>query len=947
MPGQGRVRTRDSEGSVEVASGLPLPPTRLVGRDVELRRLQSRLNKERLITLTGPPGSGKTRLAIEVARTAQRSFADGAWFVPLAPIENPDDIANAVAQALGLKEDAAVPTPEMVGQYLASRELLLVIDNFEHVVEGATLLTQWLAGAARLSCLATSRAALHLTGEHEFEVPPLGVPTDPDDPDAASSAAVQLFNERAGAVGPGFEADGEALADVARICQRLDGLPLALELAAARTKALPVAAIRSRLDRSLDLLNRAARDVPERHRSLHAAVSWSYGLLSPAERTFFRRLSVFRGGWSLEAADAVTLAGADLGSEALDLTSALLDGSLIRRQPESRAEARYDMLETLREYGRERLTEAGEAEETAERHARWYLELAERAAPLLTTTERGAWLDRLELEWNNLRVAMRWAIDRRKAELGMRLAFALWRFWQTRAHIGEGRLLLAELLAIEADVEPRVRAGALSAAGSLAYWQNDASACLPLYEEALAIRRSLGDPGGLAGALYDLGHALSVLSPILDSARGRDLELEALEIYRSLGSRGGETWLGWALGCNSYFAGDNAQAFVVLSASIDEFRALDDPFGLGWALTMAGLAAVRLGRPEVAEPGWHEALRIFGEVDDVTGIDSVLEHLARLAGAAGHTRRAIRLAAAAARIRGVSQSSIVQMAYRTASGDDFVDVLVDARRGGSISVALAGVRQLSHEDMETARLEGEAMSTREAVAYALEPVAGSADARLRVHALGAMLVERRGAPLQRWGGDKAGSRQAQALFAFLFDRGQAGIAKDEATEMLWPDLSIRRGDLAFHRTLGGLRSVLDEGREGAESIPFENGRYRLASDLVAWSDVQAFEDRLSSADGLDGPEAIVALESARGLYRGDLFDDCPFYGDSALVEERRSYLRGLFEDLLVELGERHLEVGDSASAAERYRQALAINGDNARAAAGLLRLKRTPRKATA
>jgi two-component SAPR family response regulator len=227
------------------------------------------------------------------------------------------------------------------------------------------------------------------------------------------------------------------------------------------------------------------------------------------------------------------------------------------------------------------------------------------------------------------------------------------------------------------------------------------------------------------------------------------------------------------------------------------------------------------------------------------------------------------------------------------------------------------------------------MSTREAVAYALESMSGAADTRLRVLALGPMVVERRGLPLQRWGGDKAGSRQAQALFAFLFDRGLAGIAKDEATEMLWPDLSIRRGDLAFHRTLGGLRSVLDEGREGAESIPFESGRYRLAPDLVAWSDVQAFEDRMSSAVGLDGPEGIEALEEARRLYRGDLFDDCPFYGDSAFVEERRSYLRGLFEDLLIELGERHLDAGNRGEAAASYRAALGLNENSPRAKRGL------------
>ncbi|MCI0344945.1 MAG: AAA family ATPase [Chloroflexi bacterium] len=926
MTGRATATTAPPEGTTEAPSGLPLPPTRLVGRREQLRRLCALLQTERLVTLTGPPGSGKTRLAIEVAHTIRAAFADGAWFAPLAPIQAPEHVANAVARTLGLKELGGAPMQHIVGAHLAERELLLVLDNFEHVLDGAGVVAGWLAAAPRLRCLVTSRAALHLTGEHEFAVPPLDVPNHPNDPAAAESEAVQLFNERAAAVA-GFEADERTLPDVAYICRRLDGLPLALELAAARTKALPVADIRSRLSHSLDLLTRAARDVPERHRSLHAAVSWSFGLMSPAERTFFRRLSVFRGGWSLEAADAVTLASAELGSDPLDLTTLLLDESLIRRLPEVRLEARYDVLETLREYGRERLAEADEADATADRHAEWYLALAERAAGLLTGSDRGLWLDRLEREMNNFRAAMRWAIDRRRVDLGMRLGSALWRFWQTRAHITEGRQLMAELLGLRADVDPRIRAGALSAAGSLAYWQADANTCVGLYEEAVRVRRAIGEQKELASALYDLGHALSALKEAQDFVRGRALETEALEIYRSLGDRGGEAWLIWALGCNSHFADDNESALPDFFASVERFRSLGDQFGLAWALTMAGLAALRLERRDVADGPLREALGIFAAVDDVSGLEAVLEHLARLAGAEGHTRRAIRLAAAAARVRGVSQTSIAEIAYPGASG----------------SPILEPGAPISGSDIDEARREGEAMSTAEAVAYALEPLAGRADQRLRVHALGPMLVERRGSRLQRWGGDKAGSRQAQALFAFLFDRGPAGIAKDEATELIWPDLSIRRGDLAFHRTLGGLRSVLDEGRRDGGSIAFEGGRYRLAPDVIAWSDVSMFESLLSTAMRQAGGEAIPVLEEARRLYRGDLFDDCPFYGDSAFVEERRADLRLRFEALLVELGDRYTEAGDAALAAERYRQALAVNRDDASAIAGLERLAATLR----
>ena len=432
-----------------------------------------------------------------MAWAALGTFADGAWFVPLAPVREPSLIVHAAARALGITEIAGTPVGELVARHLAEREMLLVVDNFEHVLEAATVVADWLAGAPRLRVIATSRAALHLSAEHEFRVPTLSVPDDPDDPAAGSSEAVRLFIERATAVAPDFEVDDQTLPDIARVCRRLDGLPLALELAAARAKALPVAGILSRLDRSLELLTHTIRDVPERHRSLHAAVSWSYGLLSPAQQAFLRRLAVFRGGWTLEAADAVALATSELGDDPLDMTTILLDESLIRRLAGARPEPRYDMLETLREHARIRLSEAGELDATAERHVRWFVELAERAAPSLNGPDRGRWLDQLDREIDNFRVALRWTIDERRLELGLRLAAALWRFWQIRAHISEGRGVLAELLAIdriETEVDPVLRARALAAAGSLAYWQNDGSAAVRCYERSIELRRAIGDP---------------------------------------------------------------------------------------------------------------------------------------------------------------------------------------------------------------------------------------------------------------------------------------------------------------------------------------------------------------------------------------------------------------------------------------------------------------------
>ena len=314
-------------------------------------------------------------------------------------------------------------------------------------------------------------------------------------------------------------------------------------------------------------------------------------------------------------------------------------------------------------------------------------------------------------------------------------------------------------------------------------------------------------------------------------------------------------------------------------------------------------------------------MRIFAAADDVSGINSVLEHLGRLSASQGNSRRAVRLAAAASRVRGLSKSAIVDVAYL-----------------GSEVGAPPDIAGLSPDELEAERHAGASMSTAEAVAYALEAISSVSDAALRVHALGAMRVECLGASIQQWGGDKAGSRQAQAIFAFLFVRGESGIAKDEVTELIWPDLEIRRADLAFHRTLGGLRTVLEQGREGVECITYQGGRYRLARDLVAWSDVGAFEDRLKAAATLHGREAIAGLEEARRLYRGDLLDDCPIFGDSSYVEEPRSYFRGRFEDLLVELGDRYGELGEASTAAACYRQALALDIGSSRAADRLERL---------
>ncbi|MDQ3937704.1 MAG: hypothetical protein M3253_03380, partial [Chloroflexota bacterium] len=846
---------------------------------------------------------------------------DGAWFVPLAPLNDPGLVPSAVATVLGLKEDPALPTADVVARHIVGRDLLLILDNFEHLLEASTVIPDWLAAAPTLRLLVTSRAVLRLSFELEFPVPPLSLPAVGDDQRAMESEAVRLFLERAAAAQAGFAPDDAALTDVARICNRLDGLPLALELAAARTKLLPPAAILDRLEHNLEVLSHGPLDVPDRHRSLGAALAWSHDLLSDTEKRFLRQLAVFKGGWGLDAAEAVTRVGRD--SQLLELCASLLDKSLIQRHP-SGPSPRYEMLETLREYGLERLKEAGELEATRQRHALWFVALAEKAQPLLTGSEQRPWLDRLEQDHDNLRAALRWAIDAEKVDIGFRLAIALWRFWQIRGHIGEGRRWLAELLERATDAAPPLHAAGLSAAGSLAYWQQDMSSACDLYEASLVIRRALGDPHDLAEGLYDLGWALTVPgAPTTDQPRARELGRQALQLFREAGDKAGEAKATWLLAWNAQASGDNVKAVEQLAHSVELFRALDDPFGLAWALHLLGMSALALDRIQLAETSWREALEVFSAADDTSGIDTALDDMATIAVMRGQPERALRLAAAAARLGQASGSRITelvrQMGHRT----------------------LTGGRRLSEEMVQAEWRAGESMTTAEAVAYALQRSEGTAESglhRLRIYALGPMRVERDGVPIRRWGGEKAGSRQAQAIFAFLFDRGPRGLTKDEVTELIWPELPIQRADLAFHRTLGGLRNVLERDAPDVPAITYAGGHYRLNPALLGWSDVDAFEERLSAAATLEGDEAIAALEEARRLYRGDFMDDCPIYGDSAHVEERRSYLRGRLVDALVALAGLYERAGDLVAATAGYRQALAVSPASGGAAGGLERL---------
>ncbi|MDX1530072.1 MAG: protein kinase, partial [Rhodothermales bacterium] len=440
------LRDAQAGAPARASSALPAPLTSFVGREVEVERLGRLLEAARLVTLTGPAGTGKTRLAVEAARRIEHGFADGAAFVPLAPVRDPALVPSALAQALGV-EASGPALPDALADALRGCELLLVLDNFEQVTAAAPAVGALLGACPRLRVLATSRVPLRLSGEREAPVPPLAVPepeATPDPDGLLAHAAVRLFVERAQAVDPAFALTPENAAAVAALCARLDGLPLAIELAAARTKLFAPAALLARLGHRLDLLANRMHDRPARHHTLRQALAWSYDLLGPEEQRLYRRLGVFRGGCTIEAAEAV--AGLDGADDVLDGLAALVDHSLLRTTTGADGEPRFEMLETVRTFALERLAEAGERAEAQGAHAHHVLDLAERAAPELTGAEQGTWLDRLDAEHDNLRAALDAAEADGDTGLGLRLGTALWRFWLVRGHLAEGRRRLERLL---------------------------------------------------------------------------------------------------------------------------------------------------------------------------------------------------------------------------------------------------------------------------------------------------------------------------------------------------------------------------------------------------------------------------------------------------------------------------------------------------------------------
>jgi predicted ATPase/DNA-binding SARP family transcriptional activator len=655
-------------------SNVPVPASTLVGRRRELEEVTTTLRgPTRVLTLTGPGGSGKTRLAIEAANMLAEELADGAFFVALDAIRDPALILPTIAEAVAVRESGDKSLTESLAERLSGRQALLVIDNFEQLAEAAPALSEILEAAPGLSFLVTSRSALRVSGEQEYPLDPL----DLED-------AVALFVERAKGADPRFSLTDENTAAVEEICGRLDGLPLAVELAAARTKLLPPDAMLALLDESLDLLSRGARDLPERHRALRQTVAWSYDLLGPDEKTLFAQLSVFGGGFTLESAVAVCDAS-------LDGVATLLDDSLLERDG-----PRFKMLETIREYARERLAAEQEPDAVRRRHARHFLKLAE-SDPV---PEQAAWLARMDAERDNFREALAWSLDTREASLGLRLAAALWEFWWVRGYLAEGRGWLHEALTRGRSAAPELRARALHAAGSLATRQGDYEAAPALFEESLAIWEELDDAAGTARSLLSMG---TVAAEQGDQEQAIELSERAAELYDESGDQRGHALAISNIGGIALERGEYAKAASLSEQAYGLFETLEDSEGMAFVLVNQGFAALSQDQHDRAIELLRQALRRLAELEFRDVIGYCFEGLAAVLAFTKRPEEAARLLGAAEALReslGVGLAPAEQTTH---------DETVEAVRGA-----------LDEERFTGAWRQGREMPLDDAIAYALE-----------------------------------------------------------------------------------------------------------------------------------------------------------------------------------------------------------------------------------
>jgi predicted ATPase len=655
-------------------NNLPVQLSSFLGRERELEEVADLLEKTRLLTLTGPGGTGKTRLSLQVgARLADR-FPDGIYFVPLSLLHDPELVPGTIAQELGLPDRGGLSPMASLIDYLRQRRMLLILDNFEQVSEAAPRVSELLAAAPNLSVLVTSRSVLRLYGEREYPVPPLATP-DPrqhETPEKLSQyEAVALFIERAMGVKPAFTVTNDNAPAVAEITARLDGLPLAIELAAARINVLTPQAMLARLGHRLSLLSGGGRDRPERQQTLRGAIDWSYDLLTDDERALFRRLSVFAGGARLHAIESIC-PGEELKLDILDGLSSLVEKSLLRQVSDVDGEPRFLMLGTIRDYGLERLEESGYADDLRQRHADHFARLVAEAAPHLLATDKRRWLDWLEADHDNLRAVLDWTVERRRTVVALRLVFGLWRFWQMRGYLVEGTERARRALSLPDVADyPEEQADALEAAGGLAWWRADFLDVHRNYVASAEIRRSLGDKAKLAEALYNLAFAYGPFGGYPDLERSLEAVLEARAVWESIGDDLGVGKTHWVQGSNLWTTGDFAAARQHFEISLPIFRRHDDSFLAGWSLYDLGLLEILDANLAAAWKDLSEALQLFSDAGDVSGYTLVLDAIAAVELAKGDPNMAARISGAVAALERTSGTGLNNTNRRLIHFDPF------------------------------------------------------------------------------------------------------------------------------------------------------------------------------------------------------------------------------------------------------------------------------------